>query len=60
MQYARGHCTDRQVLACDVDNVAREILIGVEAALKCKKKEYMESQAVDLKRFSAEVNLVVQ
>ena len=48
------------MLACDVDSVAREILVGVEAALKCKKKEYMESQAVDLKRFSAEVNLVVQ
>ena len=49
-----------QVLACDVEDVANEILIGVEDALVVKKREYVEKSNINIQKFSNEVNLVVR
>ena len=49
-----------QVLACDVEDVANEILIGVEDALAVKKREYVEKSNINIQKFSNEVNLVVR
>ena len=49
-----------QVLACDLQNVANEILLGVEDALAIKKKEYVEKSSLNIKTFSNEDNIVVR
>jgi len=49
-----------QVLACDLQNVANEILLGVEDALAIKKEEYVEKSSLNIKTFSNEVNIVVR
>ena len=48
-----------QVLACDLQNVANEILLGVEDALAIKKEEYVEKSSLNIETFSNEVNIVV-
>ena len=49
-----------QVVACDVQSVANEILHGVEDALAVKKREYVQTANINLVRFSNEVNIVVR
>ena len=49
-----------QVLYNDVDNVAKQVILGVEAALKEKKNEYINDQNLNLQKFAIEVNLVTQ
>merc|ERR1719233_1923647 len=47
-----------QVVACDVQSVANEILHGVEDALAVKKREYVQTANINLVKFSNEVNIV--
>ena len=49
-----------QVLPSDVDDVAKEILLGVEEAISDKKKEYITNNINDVQKFSLEVNFVIQ
>ena len=49
-----------QVVACDVQSVANEILQGVEDALAVKKREYVQTANINLVKFSNEVNIVVR
>ena len=49
-----------QVLHNDVDKVAKQVLLGVEGALKEKKEEYISNTNLDLQQFAIEVNLVIQ
>ena len=50
----------QQVLHNDVDKVAKQVLLGVEGALKEKKEEYISNTNLDLQQFAIEVNLVIQ
>ena len=43
-----------------VDDVAKQVILGVEAALKEKKNEYINDQNLNLQKFAIEVNLVSQ
>ena len=49
-----------KVLPNDIDDVAKEILAGVEEALSEKKKEYITTNVKDVQKFSLEVNFVIQ
>ena len=49
-----------KVLPSDIDDVAKEILAGVEEALSEKKKEYITTNVKDVQKFSLEVNFVIQ
>ena len=44
----------------NVDDVAKQVILGVEAALKEKKNEYINDQHLNLQKFAIEVNLVTQ
>merc|ERR1712045_112512 len=48
------------VLPNDIDDVAAEILAGVEEALLYKKKQYVSTNVQNLQKFSLEVNFVIQ
>ena len=48
------------VLPGDIDDVAKEILAGVEIALGEKKREYVTTTVDNLQQFSLEVNFVIQ
>ena len=50
----------RKVLPNDIDDVATEILAGVEEALLYKKKQYVSTNVQNLQKFSLEVNFVIQ
>ena len=49
-----------QVLPNDVDDIAAEILAGVEDALSEKKKDYVSKNIENIQKFSLEVNFVIQ
>ena len=49
-----------QVVACDVQGVANEILLGVEDALAAKKRQYVQKTNLNVLIFSNEVNIVVR
>jgi len=48
------------VLPNDIDDVAAEILAGVEEAMLYKKKQYVSTNVQNLQKFSLEVNFVIQ
>ena len=50
----------QKVLPNDIDDVAKEILAGVEEALLYKKKQYVSTNVQNLQKFSLEVNFVIQ
>ena len=43
-----------------MEYVAKQVILGVEAALKEKKNEYINVQNLNLQKFAIEVNLVTQ
>ena len=43
-----------------MEDVANEVLVGVEDALADKKREYVETSNINVQKFSNEVNLVVR
>ena len=49
-----------KVLPNDIDDVAAEILAGVEEAMLYKKKQYVSTNVQNLQKFSLEVNFVIQ
>ena len=53
-------CFIQKVLPNDIDDVAKEILAGVEEAMLYKKKQYVSTNVQNLQKFSLEVNFVIQ